>query len=238
MLKSMTPAVDVDEVIRTRKTVKVLRDPSRCDGLPAPMRLRFQETLKELIELAGWAPFHKVAHPGAHRRGPMTSVVPWRFYVLDKPACCRLLRHLEAQAEAHPDSRWGKAWGSKIPALLAGTGALVQVTWLPDPAKDGAPDEAPPALTPNNVEHVAAASAAIQNLLLAAEARGLLTYWSSGGILRTPEVFRYLGIPDNQMLLGSVFIAHPEQPCDDRKPGGLRERRGTPADWSIWVTPG
>lgn len=220
-----------DDAIRQRKTRKMLRDPARCDDQSVPTSLGFEEKLQEIIELAGWAPFHKVVHP-VHRHEPLTSVVPWRFYVLERAECCRLVRYLKAQAEAHPDSTWSRAWNSKIPRLLAGAGALIQATWLPDPGDEGAA----PALTQNNMEHIAATAAAIQNLLLAAEARGLITYWSSGGILKTGDVFRYLGIPVNQTLLGSVFISHPKLPVDRSKPGGLREHRGTPSDWASWIT--
>ncbi|NJL48184.1 MAG: hypothetical protein HC929_12750 [Leptolyngbyaceae cyanobacterium SM2_5_2] len=41
------------------------------------------------------------------------------------------------------------------------------ITWLPDPPEQGET----PALSENNIEHIAAAAAAVQNLLLAGEAR-------------------------------------------------------------------
>ncbi len=56
------------------------------------------------------------------------------------------------------------------------------------------------------MEHIAAASAAIQNLLLAATARGISNYWSSGGVLRSAQVFQQLGIPRQQILLGAIFL--------------------------------
>lgn len=220
----------IDDVIRQRRTSKPLRDTARCDEA-APCHAEVAAALPELIETAGYAPFHKLAHD-SHRQDGLAAVVPWRFYALDKPNCCRLLRHLEAQAVAHPHSKWSKAWDSKIPKLLAGSSALVMVTWLPDPAPAGSP----PLLDENNIEHLAAASAAVQNLLLAATARGWHNYWATGGILRDADVFTLLGIATNQLLLGAIFLAHPDAPLDAVEGGSLREKRGTPVDWSRWVT--
>jgi len=221
----------VDNIIRQRKTAKTLSDPAGCADLPDDLSQVVHQTLNEIIEVAGWAPFHKVANENEHRRDGMSSPVPWRFYTLEKPACCRLVRFIEQQAADHPDSKWTKAASSKIPRLLAGCSATVLVTWLPDPSANGAAPE----LTENNIEHIAAASAAVQNLLLAAQARGWHNYWSSGGILKDADTFAYLGIPGNQMLLGAIFLAHPDQPHEENQPGGLRDKRGAPETWSRWL---
>lgn len=228
-----TSTLLVDQTIRARKTTKIMRDPVACDDVPAALAASMRQMVQEMIEVAGWAPFHKLVHEQAHRQGALTSVAPWRFYALDKSACCALLAHLRSQAETQPGSKWVKAWESKIPRLLAGCGAAVLVTWLPDPTSNG--DQ--PEMTERNIEHIAAASAAVQNLLLAAQARGLHNFWSTGGILKDGDVFDTLGIPRNQMLLAAIFLAHPDQPADEQQPGSLRERRGAPETWSQWVRP-
>jgi len=222
----------IDKIIRERKTAKILQDPGKCADLPSAADHLVRQALTEMIECAGWAPFHKVANEQAHRREGLSSPVPWRFYVLEKPTCCQLIRFIEQQAADQPESKWVKAAGSKIPRLLAGCSALIQVTWLPDPTDNGAMPE----FTERNIEHVAAASAAIQNVLLAAQARGWHNYWSSGGILKDDEIFDYLDMPRNQMLLGAIFLAYPDQPYDTNQPGGLREARGQVSDWCRWIT--
>ncbi len=221
----------VDHVIRERKTLKVLRDPNDCRELSPETTQALRQAIRDSLEVAGWAPFHKPAHKEAHLREGLPSVVPWRFYVLEKPGCCALLDRLRVQAQAQADSKWSRAWESKLTRVLAGTGAVVLTTWLPDPAPSGGAPE----LTENNQEHIAAASAAVQNLLLATEARGLRTYWSTGGILRDADVFAWLGIPANQILLGAVFLAPDELPHDALEGGSWRERRGGPAEWSTWI---
>lgn len=224
----------VDHVIRERRTLKVMRDPSDCQELSPDVAADLYAAIRDSLEVAGWAPFHKAVHKETHLVQGPPSVVPWRFYVLEKPTCCRLLARLRSLSQAQTEGKWARAWASKIPRILAGSGAVVLATWLPDPsATDGAPE-----LTENNQEHIAAASAAVQNLLLAAEARGLRTYWATGGVLKDAEVFGWLGIPTNQILLGAVFLAPTELPHDMLETGSWREKRDGPANWSVWIDPG
>ena len=220
----------VDVVIRRRRTAKLMREPT-APGVGEPLSADESAALDAMIELAGWAPVHYRAH-ASHLTEALPSIVPWRFHVLERDACGRLLAELGRRAAAEPESAWARAAGSKIPALIAAAGALVQVTWLPEPAEGNAPDT----FGARDVEHVAAASAAVQNLLLAAEARGWSSYWSSGGVLREPAAFDLLGIDRSERLLGSIFLAPPGAPFDRDVPGGLREGRGTPDGWSRRVT--
>ncbi|HEU0302598.1 MAG TPA: nitroreductase family protein [Longimicrobium sp.] len=207
----------VDRVIRARRTTKVLAD----QALPA---VEARETVEELVAAAGWAPFHKPAARVHLEPGALTSIVPWRFHLVDAPACRALREVLLERGDR-----------SKIPRLLGAAMALVQATWLPNPPRG--PVEGLFEATEENMEHVAASGAAVQSLLLAATARGIPTYWSSGGALRGEEAFGWLGIPAEQILLGSVFLFPAEHPGAEVNPGAHRDRRGAPADWSRWVEP-
>ena len=240
-------------VIRERRTAKLMSDPARRaaehDG---DWTEAHRAALETMIDHAGAAPFHRRAHEATHRQGSTGSPVPWRFHVLGRADCRCLVDVLERRAGARPDSEWSRAWQSKIGAMLCACGALVQATWLPDPSgatgdeasndgatNDGATNEgaaeSEAAFTLGNVEHVAAASAAVQNLLLLATARGWRSYWSSGGILRHEELLALLGIGAEERLLGSIFLAPPEMPCERLVRGGLREERGGADGWSRWV---
>lgn len=221
----------VDHVIRERKTAKVMADPLTCPELSEEQAQQVRTALRECVAVAGWAPFHKAVE-ARHTQGSQSSPVPWRFYVLEKPTCCAVLGYIREQAGANPDSIWERAMKKKISRLLAGSSALIQVTWLPD-ADQVSADEP----SERTVEHIAAASAAIQNLMLAAEARGMATYWSSGGVLRLPEIFEMLGIPSIERALGSIFFSiDPEN--YEVGTGGLRDMRGAPSDWTSWVSLG
>jgi nitroreductase len=205
----------VDGVIRERRTVKVLAD----QAFPATDA---RAVVEELAAAGGWAPFHRVAARG-HLEGALTSIVPWRFYLVDADGCRALRETLLARGDK-----------SKVPRMLAAATGLIQATWLPNPARGEHTGlfEA----TEENMEHVAAAGAAVQNLLLAAQARGIPNYWASGGALRGADAFRWMGIPAGEILLGSIFLFPAETSGAEVSPGSHRNNRGAPSDWSRWVT--
>lgn len=212
----------LSEIIRARRTDKVLADPAA----PLTSSGLSREAVDALLETAGFAPLHYPAAQ-AHRMGDradgMISVAPYRVYKLDAAACRRLLARLQA-SELEP---------GKIAQMLAAAEALLQVTWLPEPEADPAGDGGfVGSLT--NMEHIAAASAAVQNLLLLATEAGLRSYWSSGGVLRGPEVAEWLGTPPGEILLGSVFLFPAEIGSAEAMPGKLRDKRGGLGDWSVW----
>lgn len=214
------PSYPVADILTTRKTTKVMFDPERP---AAPETDR--ETIESLIALAGWAPFHKPAHR-VHWRGTRT-IEPWRFHLADAATCRRLIGFVQDGAEKP----------GRVPQMLAAAEALILATWLPNPPENGDDGLNGGLFEPTmaNMEHIAAASAAVQSFLLAATERGLTTYWSSGGYLRDAATFDLLGIPAQQILLGAVFVF----PNDggERIPGGMRDKRSERAAWSNWVTP-
>jgi len=198
------------EIIHARKTEKVLAVE------PQPVS-EGASVADEVFELAAWAPFHRPADESHRRDREESALMPWRFYVIDAAGCRTLRAELMDK-----DS-------SKIIQMLATTAALVQATWLPNPPKEETSGLFEPTL--ENMEHLAAASAAVQNLLLAATASGLRNYWSSGGILRREEVFSRLGIPHQEILLGSIFLFPAEVGEAKIATSKMREQRGPLGGW-------
>ncbi len=219
-------AAIVAEVVRERHTRKVLAD--------EPLDVATDRALIErVVASAAWAPFHLPA-ARAHRDGSARpSIVPWRCYLLDVAACRRFRAWLLQREDA-----------GTMPRLLAACSALVLVTWLPDPptsATPGATANAPPFEgTRENMEHIAAASAAVQTMLLSATAHGLHTFWATGVPFRAAESVAYLGIPEGEMLLAAIFVttADGEQRAGvETRTSALRDRRGDLSTWSTWVNP-
>jgi len=210
-------ANSVEAIIRLRRTSKVLGDVTKRTVFPTD----FDKRVMALIETAGHAPFHFPAH-NSHRQNGQNSVVPWRFYVCDSQAC-NLLIDILNQFDAQQTV--------KLRRMLAAAGSMVIVTWLPDPSKDNSV-----ALTQRNVEHIAAASCATQNLLLAATAQNIANYWSSGGVLRSEEVYTACGIPTNQAFLGAIFLFPVIEEIYDVLPGALRDKQGEISDWMSIVS--
>jgi nitroreductase len=202
----------VDWVIRERKTRKILAGPRLDPDVPAQGSGKdaFDRALREIVAVAGWAPFHYPSTPEIPE--------PWRFYVLDRNA-------LDEFHAAMADLLAGK-----LPQILGAAGAMIQVTWSPETSGEK---------SHLNWEHAAASAAAVQNLLLASEARGLGVYWSSSNQLASETAFELCGIPPAERYLGSVFIGHPLP--DDREEtdgisGKLRPKRTPPESrWAKWV---
>lgn len=212
-----------EALVHRRKTLKVLAK----DAFPLADH---RPIIERLLAVAGWAPFHKICGANHRGEGQLTGIEPWRFHSLDAPAC-RALRLRVIDREA----------AGKIPAMLASADAMIMATWLPNPPSTPADlplDNESFEPTLGNVEHIAAASAAVQSLLLAATAAGFETYWSSGGILRSPGTFGDLGIPTEQRLLGALFLFPGNVQASDRveiAESKLRSQRCAATQWSRWV---
>ena len=227
----------MDDVILRRRTEKVLAE----RDLPVSDR---RQSVNEILTLAGQAPFHRPCEDRHRQTGGLPGIEPWRFHVLAAAEC----RNLRAKVPLEN--------AGKIPAMLAAADALIMATWLPNagsleagsleagqfnPAEpqtiaSQAADAAGFAATVTNMEHIAAAAAAIQNLLLAATARGISNYWSSGGVLRSQAMFELLGIPTTEILLGAVFLFPSERGEAELVTSKLRGRRTPPDQWSRWVS--
>ncbi|QDT63032.1 nitroreductase family protein [Calycomorphotria hydatis] len=208
-----TPPEVIEQIIRARRTEKVLCDVEAAEPVPPEIAAKHRETVLAAIETAGWAPFH-------FPRKVNDIAEPWRAHVVWDGRAREAAKYLRDELEVT----------SKEPLLAAGCSALVLVTWLPefyDAEVQAASTLSRDAQLMRDEEHLAAASAMVQNLLLLLTAHGMGTYWSSGGKFRSPEMFDHLGIPHHERLLAAVFIEYPEMKKDTktRKPGALRQQR-------------
>lgn len=219
----------IDQIAR-RRTQKVLRDPALREPLGSTQLETLNDTVGRMLSAAHCAPFHKAAHAPSHCQGELTSRVPWRVFRIEQETCWKLIDLIAARAEAEPGSTWARAQGSKIPPLLAAAGTVLQVNWCPSPDESGAV-----VLNTANSEHIAAAAAAVQNMLLVASAAGLASYWSTGGILREPALQASLGIEPGGQPLASLFLGFPLD-TDTVKAGAMRDQKGNVTDWSKTVS--
>ena len=162
----------LQSVIKTRQTMKVLARLDSPVDIAPEICAKNRPLILEAIRVAGWAPFH-------YARNVDSIAEPWRFHVLWHPACRKIARDF---LRCFPDSKPN----NKLPAMLSACGAVVIVNWLPQPDLSESTEQARQV----NEEHLAATAAAVQNLLLLLTALNMGTYWSSGGQLRTPEMFR------------------------------------------------
>jgi nitroreductase len=214
----------VASAIAKRHSVKKLADRA------GPETSSTTELLYGLCAIAGQAPFHRrcQGHYREYGDGSLDSIVPWRMHALDQENCRKL--HQEWQ-EAGID-------GAKLSQMLLSALGLVIVTWLPDlpESTDRASSNLfVPSL--ENMEHIAAAGAVCQNLLVLATDLGLDSYWSSGGILRNPDLYERLGINPHEILIGGLFVfaGEEQQPSNDTVRlvySNLRNQKGEAQNWA------
>lgn len=221
----------IDEVIKNRKTQKVMAPKSWKPHLKTE---ESGKLIDELLDLAAYAPYHFACDQYHSTKGEMNSCLPYRFYVLDCKNCRKVSDFIEKQ----------NVPAGKVKNMLDAADVLFMVTWLPDLPKSGIPHQEtghePNSFegTMKNMEHIAATSAAIQNVLLGATARNIPSYWSSGGQLRNETLRTFLNIPLDEILMGAVFLFPPDIAERDAfiKPGHLREKGKETRLWAKRVS--
>lgn len=130
---------------------------------------------------------------------------PWRFFVFAGAGRDRL-----AMAFAEAEGEKGRDRPYRAPVVIA-------VAAVPQAAADNAQEE------------ICATAAAIQNLLLAAEGRGIAAIWRTGSLASAPEVRRLLGLGERDALLGFIYLGYPDPAAV--KPQG---RRTPAAEKTVW----
>ncbi len=117
---------------------------------------------------------------------------PWRFRVVGPRALERLKEAAGPEAAAKLD---------RAPTLVICSCAL---------GGDEVQDE----------EDLHATAVAAYIVLLGAHARGLVGYWRTPGVLRTPEGRAAVGMGDDERFVALIHLGHPvqEKPAPEREP--------------------
>ncbi len=143
------------------------------------------ELIKKLLEAGNAAPNHY-------------KVRPWRFVVLAGDALKKLGDVMaDSQHERQPEIP---------PEGLEKTRALP----LRAPVVIAVGVDKPSEPKVLELENYAAASAACQNILLAAHASGLGAIWRTGEWTRDNKVKQFLGFEPDQHIVGFIYVGHPE----------------------------
>ena len=165
-----------------------------------------REAVAELLEAAVCAPNH-------HLTGP------WRFIVLAGAARAEVgAAHARAVARRRPDA---------TPEALARESARLErapvvIVCAVGPAQDAVGAR----------EDRDAVAAGVQNLLLAAHARGLAAMWRTGTMADEPEVREALALDASQQIVGFVYLGRPLGPPAPR--AAPRTRIDEVTVWRGW----
>lgn len=209
----------VIRVVQQRRTFKVMGDVEGPVQIDSQTAQKNRTIVLESVKAADSAPFH-------YDRQCDNVPQPWRVNILWHQSCQKVASNFyQWFDDVKP--------GNKLPSMLSACGACVLVSWLPQ--FDGAGDEeiAKSKQIQIDQEHLAAASAYVQNLMLLLTAANMGTYWSSGGQFRTREMMDRLSMSAPRQLLAAVFVEFPETNGDatQRVPGKLADARANLEHW-------
>lgn len=144
-----------------------------------------EELINKLLAAAVQAPNHH-------------KIRPWRFIVITGAGRERLGRLMAESLQARkPETPPEGLVVEAGKALRAPVIVAVAVDKPGEPKID-------------QLENICAASAATQNLLLAAEGLGLAAMWRTGPAARDPKVKQMLGLEPDQPLIAFVYVGYPE----------------------------
>jgi nitroreductase len=174
---SKNPAYEnISELIRKRRTGKIF------DGKAVDTK-----TVKDLLELAVWAPNHRLNEP-------------WRFRILSQNGILNLIDRISKDSSPEDLKTYEKNF-----AKLKTAGVIIYVTHLRDPQ---------PVI---DQENFAATCAAIQNILLSATALDLRSYWGTGKLATHPSTLNFLNLKDDEKFVGWVWLGYGELPQPTRR---------------------
>jgi len=160
---------ELSDVILSRRTVKVFEggDVSK-------------DAIQSLLELAIWAPNHRLNEP-------------WRFRVIRLEGIARWIQSFRDLLPKDDVQLFEKNF-----ERLAKVSAVIYVTCLKDSNEI------------IDFENYAATSAAIQNILLGATALSLQSYWNTGRMMTHPVTTNILKLSENERMVGALWLGHGE----------------------------
>lgn len=145
--------------------------------------------VERIIEAAGWAPNHH-------------KTEPWRFVVLTGQALHQMGEVMAQGLQARvgdPDSDASRVAIEKERRKPLRAPVVIAVWVCPADSSKVVREE----------ENMATA-AAVQNMLLAAEALGLGAMWRTGPAASDPAVKHFLGIPTDAIVAAFVYLGYPQ----------------------------
>jgi len=160
-----------------------------------------EEQVFELVSLANWAPTHGLTEP-------------WRFKIYSGPQVqnfCRehaTLYQQHTPAEKFKEDKYEKLvhmgdQASHIIIAIMHRGTLPAIPQL---------------------EEIAAASCAIQNILLGATAMGIASYWGSGGMAYHPAMQEYLALAPEDLVLGILYLGYSDKELKGRRNTSIEDK--------------
>ena len=175
---------ELKELVANRRSVK----PAIMNGQKAD-----DAVIKELLEMADWAPTH-------------ARTEPWRFVVYSNDAVQKFCAdHAQLYKDNTPPEKFAQATFDNLTHMGDKLSHIIAVHM-----KRGSNPNIPA------LEEIAAVSCATQNILLGAAAAGLSVLWSTGGMVLKPAMKEYFELGEEDLVMGLLYIGYSN---DGYKPG-------------------
>ncbi|MDB5036798.1 MAG: nitroreductase [Bacteriovoracaceae bacterium] len=156
-----------------------------------------KELIEALLELAVWAPNHGLTEP-------------WRFRVLLHSGLKNWIKFFQDELREEDLVPFEKTFEKILKA-----GAIIHVSHLSSENETV------------QKENSAATCAAIQNILLAATAQHLQSYWSTSKIFNHAKTNEFLNISHDENFVGAIWLGHGQIPAP--KPRKLAREK------TLWI---
>jgi nitroreductase len=152
-----------------------------------------------LLELADWAPTHGLTEP-------------WRFIVYENPPkfCAQ---HAELYKQSNPGDSFDAANYNRL-FHQGDKASHVVITIM----KRGSLPKIPA------FEEIAAASCAIQNMLLGATALNIASFWSTGGMALKPEMKSFFQYGEDDHVMGVLYFGYVDEHPEGKRSVPLEEK--------------
>lgn len=188
---------NIQDIILYRRTVK----PTAMNGKKIE-----DETIRELLQLADWAPTHGLTEP-------------WYFVVYSGDKVQQFCTdHAELYKQYTPAAQFILGNYEKLKTQGDLASHVIAVVM-----RRGANPKIP------EIEEVAATACAVENLWLAASAQNIAVYWGSGGMTYTPAMQDYLELRDEDKVMGFLYLGYTDE-------GPRTGRRVKPLDEKVkWM---
>ncbi|WP_109698238.1 nitroreductase family protein [Chitinophaga deserti] len=170
---------NIQDIILYRRTVK-----------PTAMNSKKidDETIRELLQLADWAPTHGLTEP-------------WYFVVYSGDKVQQFCTdHAELYKQYTPAAQYIPGNYDKLKSQGDLASHVIAVVM-----RRGANPKIP------EIEEVAATACAVENLWLAATAKNIAVYWGSGGMTYSPAMQDYFGLRDEDKVMGFLYLGYTEE---------------------------
>ena len=174
------------DTLRTIASRRTVK-PDKMNG-----KLISDETITELLTMADWAPTH-------------ARTEPWRFIVIGNSKVQEFTaRHADLYQQFSNPAKFTTEQYNKIKSLGENV-SHIMIAWTKRVPTHKIPE----------IEEIAATAAAIQNLLLAATARGIGTFWSTSGMTHHESLKKEFGLGEEDRVLGIIYLGYSDEPLKE-----------------------